>query len=347
MKTVRAGGDGAVGADELLEVEAVEELHDVVEGAVAGDAEVEELDGVLGLEGGDGAGLALEALDGDLALVGGAAGGDVGADELDGGRALEHAMAGAPDLAHAALAEPGLELVGAELAGAGDLAAELVEGDRDPPGEKGHNVRDDGHGVRGAALRDRSEPDGVAAEHGDGDHGGRGEGDDEAAEGGGGDEEPEHEDPDRHEADDAAGYAEVVEGDRLGDGDESGEQDLVCETEVCRELGVEGGSAEGEGEAEGDGDAEQPRRDGDRGQRDALDHEVEGEVAGDREREQAGDHQGQGLEAREGPGDDVGRERTRAPAGGLARGGSGDVEEGARGGALGHGGLTVTGSGGR
>ena len=55
------GRRGPEAPDQRVGVEAVEQLHDVVEGAVVGDAEVEELDRVGRAQPGDRLRLALEA----------------------------------------------------------------------------------------------------------------------------------------------------------------------------------------------------------------------------------------------------------------------------------------------
>ena len=74
---MRAGRERSEAAHQRVGVEPVEQLHDVVEGAVVGHAEVEQLDRVRGAQPGDGLRLLLEPalqLVGDAAPVGGAGG---------------------------------------------------------------------------------------------------------------------------------------------------------------------------------------------------------------------------------------------------------------------------------
>src|SRR5262249_22753851 len=85
-------------APQRLAVEALEELHHVIEGAVLGRAVVVDVHGMRRAQAGRGARFPLEALQR-------IAGASVRTDELDRSRPREQAMARLPDLAHAAAAE--------------------------------------------------------------------------------------------------------------------------------------------------------------------------------------------------------------------------------------------------
>ena len=120
------GRCGPEAAEKLVGVEAVEQLHDVVEGAVGGDAEVEQLHRVGRAEPGDHLRLALEAAkrlarDAAPALVAR----ERRPDELDGRGPGQHPMPGAPDLPHPTLPELLLQLIAPQLARALDLGAQL------------------------------------------------------------------------------------------------------------------------------------------------------------------------------------------------------------------------------
>src|SRR5690606_23691763 len=92
------GGLGAIATDQLLEVEAVEQLHGEVALPVVRHAEVIDAHRVDGAQAADGARLLEEAglALGELALVAPAG------DELEGGVAGQEEVTGAVDLAHAA-----------------------------------------------------------------------------------------------------------------------------------------------------------------------------------------------------------------------------------------------------
>ena len=113
-------------------VEAVQELHHVVERAVGGHAEVEQLYRVRRAEPRDGLRLLLEAA---LLLLRRGAAADRPADELDGRGARQHPMPGAPDLAHPALAQPLLQPIAPHLARRRHLSAETVDDARPDVGE--------------------------------------------------------------------------------------------------------------------------------------------------------------------------------------------------------------------
>ena len=103
-------------AHERLQVDAVQELHRVVEDAVRRAPVVEDGDGVRMAELRGELHLALEAGQALLARA-------VRPQELDRGRAAQHGVLGAVDDAHAAFPEALQERVLAEMAGLAHLAA--------------------------------------------------------------------------------------------------------------------------------------------------------------------------------------------------------------------------------
>ena len=105
---------------QLLQRDAVEQLHREVRQAVVGDAVVEDPDGVGVGERGGGRGLALEPR-------GGGGVGVVEPQDLHRDVALERAVPRAPHLAHAADSDPRLELVAAQAARLEQLAAQRPE----------------------------------------------------------------------------------------------------------------------------------------------------------------------------------------------------------------------------
>ena len=105
------GQERAVLLDELLERQAGQVLHHVVEGAVVRVAVVVDLDGVRVAERGGGLDLALEPPH-KLRVTG-----PVGTDQLDGAGAAQEDVLREIDLAHAPRPQTLLELVLAELAG--------------------------------------------------------------------------------------------------------------------------------------------------------------------------------------------------------------------------------------
>ena len=123
----RSGGSGPEAPEQRVGIEAVEQLHDVVEGAVGGDPEIEQLHRVGRAEAGDHLRFALEPADRFLRHSGTPSPGDGGPDELDGGGPRQHAMPGPPDLSHSSLAELLLQAVAPQLARALDLGAQLVD----------------------------------------------------------------------------------------------------------------------------------------------------------------------------------------------------------------------------
>jgi hypothetical protein len=96
-------GLGTEARDDLIEVETVEQLHDVVEAAAVVHAEVVELDGVRRAE--PGRDLCLPLKPSYELLVRRARGGVV-PDEFHRGWAREQAVSRQPDFAHPAGAEP-------------------------------------------------------------------------------------------------------------------------------------------------------------------------------------------------------------------------------------------------
>ena len=108
-------------ADDLLEREAFEKLHHVIERAVVRASEVVELDGVRRPERGRRLRLALETRHHLAPRRVGAA-----AHELDRRVAREHAVLGAPHFAHAAVPEQSDEPVAPELPRAAGLLGQLA-----------------------------------------------------------------------------------------------------------------------------------------------------------------------------------------------------------------------------
>src|SRR5580765_2412290 len=84
--------------EQRVGIEAVEQLHDVVEGAVGGHPEIEELHGMGRAEARDDLGLTLETADYFSRYPGTRIRAEGGPDELDGGRPGQHAMPGSPNL---------------------------------------------------------------------------------------------------------------------------------------------------------------------------------------------------------------------------------------------------------
>ena len=114
-------GLGPVLSHQGVEIETVEQLHDVVEPAVFSGAEVVELYRVGRLERGSGPGLALEAPEQQLAVAR-----HLGTDELDRRRPDQEPVACPPDLAHSAAADLLFENVLAQFVGFGDLLPQSV-----------------------------------------------------------------------------------------------------------------------------------------------------------------------------------------------------------------------------
>ena len=117
IRAVSRSGMRAEALDALVERLADEQLHDHVRPPVVGHAVVEDLDGVLALDGRGGAGLGDEARARLLAL------GVLRVDELDGDARAEARVPPLPDRAHAAAADEAQDLVLA-----GDQAADGREG---------------------------------------------------------------------------------------------------------------------------------------------------------------------------------------------------------------------------
>ena len=112
------GGDGAEARHERVQVVPVQELHDVVEGRVFGDSEIEQLNGVRRAHRRGGLRFAFEPLDHRLADTRVGPTHDGGIHELDGRRTRQHAVSGHPHLTHPTpTQEPG-EAVAAHLSSA-------------------------------------------------------------------------------------------------------------------------------------------------------------------------------------------------------------------------------------
>ena len=125
-------GQRPVLPDQGIEIQAVEQLHHVVQPAVLGGAEVVELHRVRGLERGGSAGFPLEAPEEQLGIAG-----HLRSDELDRRRPDQQAVARPPDLAHPAAADPLLEDVLTQLIGFGDLLAKSVGNPGNNGGQRG------------------------------------------------------------------------------------------------------------------------------------------------------------------------------------------------------------------
>ncbi len=109
-----------------LQVEPVQQLHHVVEGAVFGDPEVVQLDGMGGPHERRCLGFALEPPQGLLSLLVADGPEHIGPHQLDRGRPRQHAVLGAPHLTHAALTEPLDQPIAPHLAGLPHRCTQLV-----------------------------------------------------------------------------------------------------------------------------------------------------------------------------------------------------------------------------
>ena len=122
------GGQRTEFPDQRFEVASGQQLHHVVERAIVGQAEVEQLNRVRGAEGRGRLGFALEPAHHELGFVGAARAEHFGPYELDGRVPGEQPVLRPPDLAHAAVAEPLDQPVAAQIlaprAAAGPGAAE-------------------------------------------------------------------------------------------------------------------------------------------------------------------------------------------------------------------------------
>ena len=132
----RSAGTRPGAPHQRVGVEPVEQLHHVVERAVVGDAEVEEVHGVRRAEARDHLRLALEPALRVLGDAGAPSPVERGPNQLDGGGARQQPVLGAPHFAHAALPEPLHQPVAAQLARAADLGAERVD---DAGADVGHD----------------------------------------------------------------------------------------------------------------------------------------------------------------------------------------------------------------
>ena len=136
----------AVFGNECLEVQPLEQLHHVVEGAVARDAEIVELDGMRGAEHRRRLRLAAKALHQDAALVRCHRAHRLPLDELDRRRPGEQPVIGPPDLPHSAMADAFAQHVAAHLARLAHLPAE-------PGDDVGEERRQPGADVVGDGLQ--------------------------------------------------------------------------------------------------------------------------------------------------------------------------------------------------
>ena len=131
------GRDGTEPAHELLQVQSVEQLHDVIEGPARRDAEVVELHRVGRVERGRGLRLPLEPLEKRLGPGAVLDAQHLRPDQLDRGRPGQHVVAGLPDLAHAAVSQLLYQLVAAHPARRLRLRAEGPDHDQRDQREDG------------------------------------------------------------------------------------------------------------------------------------------------------------------------------------------------------------------
>src|SRR6266550_2457171 len=118
------GRNGAESRDELLEVEPFEELHDIVESAVVGDAEIVQLDRVGRAKCRCSLCLATESLDDDSSRVFATGIENLWIDQLQRSGAREQSVGAAINFAHSSNTQSFLQSITAELACFPHLAAE-------------------------------------------------------------------------------------------------------------------------------------------------------------------------------------------------------------------------------
>jgi hypothetical protein len=126
----------AEAVDQRLEIDAVEQLHHVVERALARDAKVVELDRVGRTQRRRRARLACEKPQQAFRVLRAVLDQHLRPDELHGGRTCQHAMVGPPHLRHASDAESFDEAITSDLARLHDSGAQPMHDER-------HAVSDD------------------------------------------------------------------------------------------------------------------------------------------------------------------------------------------------------------
>ena len=127
MWTTRSGGRGPCCRYERFDVEAVKQLHRIVEGAALRHPEVEQLHGVRRPEVRSRPSFSLEPSHFVFQRTPRLVTGPVVANEFDRRGTRQQPMSSAPHLAHTALAEFFLETVTAELTRGGGFAPEAVD----------------------------------------------------------------------------------------------------------------------------------------------------------------------------------------------------------------------------
>src|SRR5207249_147334 len=106
---------GAEALDQDFDIDTVEQFHGVIEKAVLGDSEIEQVYGVGGSQRRRGSRLLLEPPSDDGCLTAALGHQHFGPHQLDGGLAGQHAMPAAPYFPHPALSKQRLELVAAQV----------------------------------------------------------------------------------------------------------------------------------------------------------------------------------------------------------------------------------------
>src|SRR5262249_6846296 len=114
-------------SDERFEIATLQQLHHIVETAVVGDAEVEDIDSVRRTERRRRLCLALEAAKNHFRIRLTAGAQDLGTNQLDGRVAREQPMFSSPHLSHPAAAEQFHELIAAEILRLPEPPAETLE----------------------------------------------------------------------------------------------------------------------------------------------------------------------------------------------------------------------------
>ncbi len=232
------GGHGAEAPDQGLQVEPVQDLHHVIERAVAGDAEVVQLDAVRRVQGGGRLGLPLEAAHHALRELALLQTERLRPYELDGRGAGEQLVPGPPDLSHAPAAEGLHELVAPHL-------ARLLHVGAQPANDQGGNQGQDGRRVvleeahRDDARGGRGHPEGEADVEGERPGGGRGQAGDHGLGGLRGHEHGEDDDPEAQPGDAVQGTVGGQRGQVVLEGDPERHRHLVDQPEVEEARGLQ------------------------------------------------------------------------------------------------------------
>jgi hypothetical protein len=220
--------------DEGLEIEAFEQLHDVVEGAVLGRAEVVDVHGVRRPQRGRCLRLALETPH-ELVPV---APEGLGSDQLDGRRAGEQAVARPPDLAHAAAAEQLFQLVAPHLVAFLGLDVHLENEPRHDQGRGGGQNRRKEH-LHGEAGRRARVTGGDRDQEAERIHCGRRECRENRLAAAGRHDQRVRQDPDGHRGPSARGDVAVKRNRVKDERDAEGLRDLVHEADIEQRRGRE------------------------------------------------------------------------------------------------------------